>query len=193
MSVFVCIFLVSTELAKCTSGGFHLKHRANLIPILIHFHFYFHLLKMSWRVYGAAKVAQLTFLLIVIPPIWLPHSFSLYVFSLRFHRIRLHEKGPVSFSGADRVGISVFSQVQDGRLQSVALFHPSQLHLDFDCLKCVPIKWKNGQVPIAKRVFKLRVATVSPIAFFIVSTLALIGIILSIAFVAFNLHFRKLK
>lgn len=118
---------------------------------------------------------------------------SLHAFSLRFHRIRLHEKGPVSFSGADRVGISVFSQVQDGRLQSVALFHPSQLHLDFDCLKCVPIKWKNGQVPIAKRVFKLRVATVSPIAFFIVSTLALIGIILSIAFVAFNLHFRKLK
>lgn len=102
-------------------------------------------------------------------------------------------KGPVSFSGADRVGISVFSQVQDGRLQSVALFHPSQLHLDFDCLKCVPIKWKNGQVPIAKRIFKLRVATISPIAFFIVSTLALIGIISSIAFVAFNLHFRKLK
>lgn len=102
-------------------------------------------------------------------------------------------KGPVSFSGADRIPISVFSQVQDGRLQSVALFHPSQLHLDFDCLKCVPIKWKNGQVPIAKRIFKLRVATISPLAFFIVSTLALIGIILSIAFLAFNLHFRKLK
>lgn len=102
-------------------------------------------------------------------------------------------KGPVAFSGADRIPISVFSQVQDGRLQSVALFHPSQLYLDFDCSKCVPIKWKNGQVPIAKRIFKLRVATISPIAFFIVSTLALIGIILSIAFLAFNLHFRKLK
>lgn len=102
-------------------------------------------------------------------------------------------KGPVSFSGADRVGISVFNQVQNGHLKSVALFHPSRLHLDFDCPKCVPIKWKSGQVPIAKRVFKLRVATIAPIAFFVVSTLALIGIILSIAFLAFNLHFRNLK
>lgn len=99
----------------------------------------------------------------------------------------------MSFSGADRVGISAFSQVQGGRLQSVALFYPSQLHLDFDCLKCVPIKWKNGQVPIAKRIFKVRVATISPIAFFISSSLAFVGIILSIAFLAFNLHFRKLK
>lgn len=115
-----------------------------------------------------------------------------YSFSLSLTLITFMQ-GPVSFSGADRIGISVFSQVQDGRLQSVALFHPSKLHLDFDCLKCVPIKWKNGQVPIAKRVFKLRVATISPYAFFIVSTLALIGIILSISFLAFNLHFRKLK
>lgn len=83
--------------------------------------------------------------------------------------------------------------MQDGHLKSVALYYPSRLRLDFDCPQCVPIKWKSNQVPIAKRVFKLRVATISPIAFFIISTLSLIGVILSIAFLAFNLHFRKMK
>lgn len=102
-------------------------------------------------------------------------------------------QGPVSFNGADRIGISVFSQVQKGILNSVALYYPSQLLLDFNCPKCVPVKWKGNQVPIAKRIFKLRVATIAPIAFFIISALSLVGIILSIAFLIFNLHYRKMK
>lgn len=142
----------------------------------------------AWRRQSGTIDYMLLFCSIVL--IFQFHFSFHFCFVSRFFRCW---KGPVSFSGPDRVGISVFSQVQDGRLRSVALFHPSQLHLDFDCFKCVPIKWRNGQVPIAKRIFKLRVATISPIAFSVVSTLALIGIILSIAFVAFNLHFRKLK
>lgn len=55
------------------------------------------------------------------------------------------------------------------------------------------IKWQNNVVPIAKRIFKLRFSTISKLAFFTITTLAVVGIILSIMFLAFNLHFRKLK
>lgn len=55
------------------------------------------------------------------------------------------------------------------------------------------IKWHNNVVPISKRIFKLRFATISKLAFFTVTSLAIVGIILSIMFLAFNLHFRKLK
>lgn len=99
----------------------------------------------------------------------------------------------MSFSGADRVGISIFYQIQGGRLQPVVLYHPSESVLDFNCPECVKIKWKGGQVPIAKRVFKLRVATVAPFAFYTITSFASVGITLSIVFLAFNLHFRKLK
>lgn len=102
-------------------------------------------------------------------------------------------QGPVSFKGADRVGTSLFLQIQHGHLQPVALFHPSEYNLDFNCPKCTRIKWKRGQVPIAKRVFKLRVATIAPYAFYTITSFASVGITLSISFLAFNLHFRKLK
>lgn len=75
----------------------------------------------------------------------------------------------------------------------MALYHPSESHLDFNCPECVQIKWKGGQVPIAKRIFKLRVATIAPFAFYTITSFASVGITLSIAFLAFNLHFRKLK
>lgn len=125
-----------------------------------------------------------------------PFHLNLSSFSLPFDFISYiapHHQGPVSFNGADRIGISAFNQVQGGSLRSVALYHPAQLQLDFECPKCVPIKWKGNQVPIAKRIFKLRVATIAPIAFFIISALSLVGIILSIAFLTFNLHYRKMK
>lgn len=48
-------------------------------------------------------------------------------------------------------------------------------------------------MPIAKRIFKLRVVTIAPYAFYTITSFASVGITLSIAFLAFNLHFRKLK
>lgn len=65
--------------------------------------------------------------------------------------------------------------------------------MDFACPQCMDIKWQSGHVPIAKRIFKLRVATIAPIAFFTITFLAVIGIVLALSFLAFNLHFRKLK
>lgn len=101
--------------------------------------------------------------------------------------------GPVSFSGSDRVGTSAFHQVQNGEINTVALFYPASRELDFECIRCVGLQWSNGQIPIAKRVFKLRVVTIAPAAFLAISTLAVFGITLAIAFLVFNLHFRKLK
>ncbi|XP_017115284.1 gamma-aminobutyric acid type B receptor subunit 2 [Drosophila elegans] len=101
--------------------------------------------------------------------------------------------GPVSFSGPDRVGTTAFYQIQRGLLEPVALYYPATDALDFRCPRCRPVKWHSGQVPIAKRVFKLRVATIAPLAFYTIATLSSVGIALAIAFLAFNLHFRKLK
>ncbi|XP_055839849.1 gamma-aminobutyric acid type B receptor subunit 2 isoform X2 [Episyrphus balteatus] len=101
--------------------------------------------------------------------------------------------GPVSFSGPDRIGTTAFYQIQRGFLEQVALFYPAEDFLDFNCPKCYAIKWHTGQVPIAKRVFKVRVATVAPLAFYTIATLSSVGIALALAFLAFNLHFRKLK
>ncbi|XP_071455061.1 uncharacterized protein GABA-B-R3 [Hetaerina americana] len=101
--------------------------------------------------------------------------------------------GPVSFSGADRVGISAFYQIQGGQVKKVALYYPEEKNLDFDCPQCVPPIWQGGQVPIAKRVFKVRVVTIDPVAFMSISCLAILGICLAFAFLGFNLYFRKLK
>lgn len=80
-----------------------------------------------------------------------------------------------------------------GEINTVALFYPASKELDFDCVRCVELQWAGGQVPIAKRVFKLRVVTIAPAAFLAISSLAIIGITLAIGFLIFNLHFRRLK
>ncbi|GAB0099335.1 gamma-aminobutyric acid type B receptor subunit 2 [Sergentomyia squamirostris] len=112
----------------------------------------------------------------------------------QFSRLQfLGVSGPVSFSGADRVGTSAFYQIQRGKLHPVALYYPGEQHLDFNCPECVQVQWQSGQVPIAKRVFKLRIATIAPVAFYTMTSVASVGVTLALAFLAFNLHFRKLK
>ncbi|XP_065355456.1 gamma-aminobutyric acid type B receptor subunit 2 [Calliphora vicina] len=101
--------------------------------------------------------------------------------------------GPVSFSGPDRIGTTAFYQIQNGQLEPIALYYPAANALDFQCPHCKHVKWHGGQVPIAKRVFKVRVATIAPLAFYTIATLASVGIAMALAFLAFNLHFRKLK
>ncbi|XP_058977102.1 gamma-aminobutyric acid type B receptor subunit 2 [Musca domestica] len=101
--------------------------------------------------------------------------------------------GPVSFSGPDRIGTTAFYQIQNGQLEPIALYYPAENALDFRCPHCKRVKWHGGQVPIAKRVFKVRVATIAPMAFYTIATLSSVGIAMALAFLAFNLHFRKLK
>ncbi|XP_050321849.1 gamma-aminobutyric acid type B receptor subunit 1 [Bactrocera neohumeralis] len=101
--------------------------------------------------------------------------------------------GPVSFSGPDRIGTTAFYQIQNGTLALVALYYPAVSRLDFHCPHCRAVRWHTGQVPIARRIFKMRVATIATSAFYTIATLSVVGIILAIAFLAFTLHFRKMK
>lgn len=87
----------------------------------------------------------------------------------------------------------MFQQIQGSVLQPIALFYPARQHLDFECHECLGIKWKSEQVPIAKRVFKFRYSTIAPVAFYTMTSLACVGVALALTFLAFNLHFRKLK
>ncbi|KAL3234091.1 hypothetical protein MRX96_022836 [Rhipicephalus microplus] len=101
--------------------------------------------------------------------------------------------GPISFSGSDRVGITEFQQNQGGLLRKVALYIPDSKMLDFSCIRCRPIIWQDGEPPVARRIVKLSVATIQRSVFISVSVLATVGMLLAIAFLAFNLYYRKSK
>ncbi|XP_024947332.1 uncharacterized protein LOC107274234 isoform X3 [Cephus cinctus] len=109
---------------------------------------------------------------------------------------RLHfvgVSGPVSFDGADRVGITAFYQMQGHSIRRIAIFTPDNGKLRMDCPGCAATRWPGGHPPAARRVFRLRVVTVAPAAFLAMTCLASIGVTLALAFLAFNLHFRKHK
>ncbi|XP_071522350.1 uncharacterized protein [Panulirus ornatus] len=107
---------------------------------------------------------------------------------LRFRGV----SGPISFDCPDRVGVTAFYQIQDGVPVKVALYHPEAEALDLGCPGCRVLVWPGGEVP-ASRVFKLRVDTIAPAAFVIMSSLAILGTLLALAFLIFNLTYRRLK
>lgn len=115
--------------------------------------------------------------------------FDRIISRLRFNGI----SGPLSFSGSDRVGITEFQQNQGGLLRKVALYIPDSKTLDFSCIRCRPIIWQDGEPPVARRIVKLSVATIQRSVFISVSVLATFGMLLAIAFLAFNLYYRKSK
>ncbi|XP_043471237.1 gamma-aminobutyric acid type B receptor subunit 2 isoform X2 [Leptopilina heterotoma] len=101
--------------------------------------------------------------------------------------------GPVSFDGADRVGITAFYQMQGHDQRRIAIFTPDDGQLIMNCPGCAITRWPGGHPPVARRVFRLRVVTVAPAAFLVVTCLSSVGVTLALAFLAFNLHFRKHK
>ncbi|XP_070150184.1 uncharacterized protein Gaba-b-r3 isoform X2 [Polyergus mexicanus] len=101
--------------------------------------------------------------------------------------------GPVSFDDADRVGITAFDQMQGDIIKRIAIYTPEDGKLIMNCPGCVATRWPGGQVPAARRVFRLRMVTVAPAAFLAVTCIASVGVTLALAFLAFNLHFRKHK
>lgn len=115
--------------------------------------------------------------------------FDRIISRLRFNGI----SGPLSFSGSDRVGITEFQQNQGGVLRKVALYIPDSETLDFSCFRCNPIIWKDGEPPVARRIVKLSVATIQRSVFVSVSVLSVFGMLLAVAFLAFNLCYRKSK
>ncbi|XP_068236918.1 uncharacterized protein [Palaemon carinicauda] len=107
---------------------------------------------------------------------------------LRFRGV----SGPISFDCPDRVGVTAFYQIQDGKPRIVALYHPEEAAFDLLCPGCHVVVWPGGEVPTS-RVFKIWVETISPAAFFIMSALASLGILMALAFLIFNLTYRRLK
>ncbi|XP_017760130.1 PREDICTED: uncharacterized protein LOC108550782 [Eufriesea mexicana] len=101
--------------------------------------------------------------------------------------------GPVSFDGADRVGITAFYQMHGHVMSRIAIFSPEDGKLIMNCPECAMTRWPDGHPPAARRVFRLRVVTVAPAAFLAVTCLASVGVTLALVFLAFNLHFRKHK
>ncbi|XP_025992091.2 uncharacterized protein LOC105207541 isoform X2 [Solenopsis invicta] len=101
--------------------------------------------------------------------------------------------GPVSFDDADRVGITAFYQMHGHDIKRIAIYTPEDEKLIMNCPGCEATRWPGGQVPAARRVFRLRMVTVAPAAFLAITCIASVGVTLAIAFLAFNLHFRKHK
>ncbi|XP_022123923.2 gamma-aminobutyric acid type B receptor subunit 2 [Pieris rapae] len=95
--------------------------------------------------------------------------------------------GPVSFNGADRIGMSAFYQIQGGRPKTVALYtHGKQMI----CPECAKPRWAGG-IPAARRVMVLRVDSVWAPARLAVTALSVAGVALALGFLAFNLHYSK--
>ncbi|XP_073978361.1 gamma-aminobutyric acid type B receptor subunit 3 isoform X3 [Rhodnius prolixus] len=101
--------------------------------------------------------------------------------------------GPVAFDGSDRVGLSAFYQIQGGVGVMVGLYDGTRQKLNISCTTCVPIVWPGGQVPTAKKIFKIRTVTVQPVAFITVAIFSFVGIAVATFFLSLNLHFRKHK
>ncbi|CAK1600618.1 unnamed protein product [Parnassius mnemosyne] len=95
--------------------------------------------------------------------------------------------GPVSFNGADRIGMSAFYQIQGGRPKTVALYTHGR---EMTCPECSRPHWAGG-IPAARRVLVLRVDSVWAPARLAVAVLAAAGVALALAFLAFNLHYSK--
>ncbi|KAK3930424.1 Gamma-aminobutyric acid type B receptor subunit 2, partial [Frankliniella fusca] len=103
--------------------------------------------------------------------------------------------GPVSFRQADRIGTSLISQVQGGVARPVALFHPARGALQWlgGDGGGPAVRWAGGHTPVSRRVCVLRVITVSSNAFLAITCLAALGMLVAVLFLAFNLHYRRLK
>ncbi|KAG1701389.1 Gamma-aminobutyric acid type B receptor subunit 2 [Nymphon striatum] len=100
--------------------------------------------------------------------------------------------GPILFDGPDRLGITEFHQKQD-KFVKFALYNPRNRQLDFDCPGCKNINWQGSEVPIARRIIKLRINRINSLALLTVTVLSIIGIIVAIVFLIFNIFFTKLK
>ncbi|XP_069356216.1 gamma-aminobutyric acid type B receptor subunit 2 [Maniola hyperantus] len=95
--------------------------------------------------------------------------------------------GPVSFNGADRIGMSAFYQIQGGRPKAVGLYTHGR---EMTCAECARPQWSGG-IPAARRVLVLRVDSVWAPARLAVAALSAAGVALALAFLAFNLHYSK--
>ncbi|XP_054709345.1 gamma-aminobutyric acid type B receptor subunit 2-like [Uloborus diversus] len=101
--------------------------------------------------------------------------------------------GPVSFHKSDRVGITAFHQKQGNLLKLAAVYEPEAAELDEHCLSCSGFQWQGGNPPISSRVIIRRIAVLDRRVFICVTALAVLGVLLALIFLSFNLYYRKVK
>ncbi|ELU13608.1 hypothetical protein CAPTEDRAFT_204049 [Capitella teleta] len=101
--------------------------------------------------------------------------------------------GPVTFDGSDRSGVSLIEQNQGGKMVHLALYYPDNKTLDWKCSGCRDIIWREGRVPADEFTREFRRENVSPEVFLVICAISVVGIFISIFFLAFNLYHRKLK
>lgn len=75
----------------------------------------------------------------------------------------------------------------------IAIYRSSINYLDFDCNKCVRIKFNGNAIPVAQRITKIRLITIPRLAFYVITLLALIGIVLCIVCFYYNVRYRHVK
>lgn len=83
--------------------------------------------------------------------------------------------------------------VSGDKVQDIAIFDSATNTLNFNCQHCSQIVWKDGQVPIAQRILKLRIVTIPKIVFYSVVTCSIIGVMICCYFLYFNFRFRQVK
>lgn len=83
--------------------------------------------------------------------------------------------------------------VSGGHAVDVAMYYPLEEVLDLGCGHCEKLQWPGGQVPIARRILKLRLITVPKVAFISIAVVSSLGIVAGFVFLYFNLHFRRTK
>ncbi|XP_044748557.1 gamma-aminobutyric acid type B receptor subunit 2 isoform X2 [Coccinella septempunctata] len=101
--------------------------------------------------------------------------------------------GPVRFSGPDRVGNSLFTQIQGGGKLQIAVYESDVDKLNFGCINCFPVIWKHGKVPIAQRIVKVIILKMPLFLYYMVCSTTCMGIMASMLFLYFNLKFRAVK
>ncbi|XP_045480346.1 gamma-aminobutyric acid type B receptor subunit 2 isoform X1 [Harmonia axyridis] len=101
--------------------------------------------------------------------------------------------GPVRFSGPDRVGNSLFTQIQGGAKSQIAIYESDLDKLNFVCINCFPVIWKHGKIPIAQRIVKVIILKMPLFLYYVVCSTTCMGIFASFLFLYFNLRFRKMK
>ncbi|KAK3099543.1 hypothetical protein FSP39_006046 [Pinctada imbricata] len=73
----------------------------------------------------------------------------------------------------------------------VSVYDPDLGALNFHCQKCIPISWHDGRIPRDKTMTYLKESEIDDNVFLVVFVLCIIGIIVAMSFLTFNLYHRQ--
>ncbi|KAK2193416.1 hypothetical protein NP493_13g08014 [Ridgeia piscesae] len=99
--------------------------------------------------------------------------------------------GRVLFGNGDRIGNLVYQQLQGGQMRTVGEF--SDLHACLDFTKGRAITWRGVGPPRDGTVIEKQLVRVNLTVYVILCTIAGLGIVVALSFLAINIRFRKHK